>query len=307
MPDTHSIASVTVAYNAAGVLPRQLEALRRQTRKLDEIIVVDNASSDGTGDLLAREYPEVTVLPQSSNGGVGGGHAAGLEYAAHEKKHDWIWLLDQDSIPAGNSLERLIDGLNDFEEAEVTAILAPVCVHTESQRGYSASLWRHGLHNPPSQGKERIREVDSVISSGSLLRREAVEEVGLPRADFFMDFVDHEYCLRLRRHGFKIAIVTDSQLEHEIGDNLEASVLGFKRNWTAHAPWREYYMARNEVFTIWKYFPDWRTKSNVGRRLLRHAVAILLFGQQKIACLAMMARGVADGRAGRLGIRYFEQ
>lgn len=304
---TMRIASVTVAYNAADVLPRQLDALRRQTLKLDEIVVVNNASSDGTADLLVRDYPEVTVLHQHTNGGVGGGYAAGLHYAATEKKYDWIWLLDQDSVPTSESLERLIDGFDDLGEyASDTAILAPVCMHTESKRTHAASLWRCGLQELPATGAQRVLLVDSVISSGTLLRREAVEDVGLPLADFFMDFVDHEYCLRLRRRGYKIAVVTDSRLEHEIGNTVQVDVFGSKRSWTVHAPWREYYMARNEIFTVWKYFPDWRTKSNVARRLLRHALAILLLGRQKISCLEMMARGVADGRAGRLGIRYVE-
>src|SRR3974377_445915 len=57
-----SVASVTVAYNAAKVLPRQIDALRRQTRALQEIIVVDNASSDGTDAMLAERYPQVTLL-----------------------------------------------------------------------------------------------------------------------------------------------------------------------------------------------------------------------------------------------------
>jgi GT2 family glycosyltransferase len=303
-----SIASVTVAYNGAVVLPRQLNALRRQSWKLDEIVVVNNASSDNTLAMLESGYPEVTVLNQPENGGAGGGFAAGLRYAAHQKKHDWIWLLDQDSVPATTSLERLIGALVDLGERAVhTAILAPVCVNSESKMGYAPSLWRNGFR-PASRGKnERIFFVDSVISSGTLLRSTAAEEVGLPRADFFMDFVDHEYCLRLRRHGYKIAVVTGSRLDHALGETIQANFLVMKKQWAGHAPWREYYMARNEIFTIWKYFPDWRTRSSVGRRLLRHALSVLLFGRQKLACLAMMCRGVADGRAGRLGIRHFER
>ena len=72
MTSTHSVASVTVATNAAHLLPRQLDALKRQSRKLDEIVVVDNASTDDTVDMLASQYPEVKVLRLPENGGVGG-------------------------------------------------------------------------------------------------------------------------------------------------------------------------------------------------------------------------------------------
>jgi len=62
-----SIASVTIAYNAASVLPRQLDALLRQTRPLQEIVVVDNGSTDGTSRMLAERYPQVTVLRMAEN------------------------------------------------------------------------------------------------------------------------------------------------------------------------------------------------------------------------------------------------
>ena len=80
--------------------------------------------------------------------------------------------------------------------------------------------------------------------------------------------------------------------------------LGFSKIWAVHDPWREYYMSRNETFTIWLYYPDWKSKLSVFRRLLRHATAIVAFGKQKGFCLKMMALGFLDGRAGRLGIRF---
>src|SRR6476646_8871315 len=91
-----SVASITVAHNGACALPRHIDALLEQRRPLEEIIVVDNASVDETSALLAARYPHVTVLRMSENVGVGGALAAGLAYAAQEKKHDWIWMFDQD-------------------------------------------------------------------------------------------------------------------------------------------------------------------------------------------------------------------
>jgi hypothetical protein len=146
--------------------------------------------------------------------------------------------------------------------------------------------------------------VDVVISSGSLVHREAVEVSGLPRADFFMDFVDFEYCFRMRRHGYKIAVVRDSQLEHTIGEPRAVKILGYSKSWPVQQPWREYYSSRNYTFTIWDYFPNWRSKAYVLWRLLRHAVGIVAFGTNKFACLKMMLTGFLDGCSGRLGVRF---
>jgi GT2 family glycosyltransferase len=306
MTKAYSIGSVTVATNAARILPRQLESLNGQTRKLDEIIVVDNGSVDGTRELLATQYPEVTVLSLPENRGVGGALSEGLSYTTRVRKHDWTWLLDDDSVPSPDGLQRLLAGLQQLGEANSDiAILAPVAVHQGTQLSTPGYLWRNGLRRPGVEATHQdVFFADIVISSGTLIRKEAVETVGLPRADFFMDFVDHELCLRLRRHGYRIAVVTGCQLDHAIGDPRRISLFGFHRAWSDHAPWREYYMTRNEIFTIWSFYPDWKTKSSVMRRLFRHAVGVLLFGEQKASCLKMMCQGFLDGCAGRLGIRF---
>ena len=305
MTSTHSVASITVATNAAHLLPRQLDALKRQSRKLDEIVVVDNASIDDTVDMLASQYPEVRVLSLPENGGVGGGYAAGLAYAAITKKYSWAWLLDDDSVPPYDGLQKLFEGLQDLDEsAGPTAILAPLCVDSKTSTSYPGLSWQSGRLVPtPGDPSQPLTFVDCVISSGSLVRREAVEAAGMPRVDFFMDFVDYEYCLRLRRNGFRIAVVRDSILDHEIGAQTTFNILGRKKFWAVHAPWREYYMARNETFTIWQDYPQLITKLSVVYKFAHHALGIVLLGKQRLTCLIMMCRGFIDGRAGRLGIR----
>ncbi len=303
---TLSIASVTVVYNGADVLRRHLESLKGQSRQLDEIVVVNNASTDGTRDLLANEYPEVTVINLPTNGGVGGGLAAGLSYAALQQRHDWIWLFDQDSVPGTACLERLLSGFQQIDgKDQPIGILAPICANRETGMTYPGLSW-HGRHFAPARvaSDRPVTFVDMVITSGSLMRLEAVEAAGLPRADFFMDFVDYEHCLRLRRHRFQVAVVRDSILDHSIGAPTTFRILGRTKSWADHVPWREYYMARNETFTMWKYSSALATKSFVMYRLAQHALGILFFGKQKWSCLRMMWRGFLDGRAGRLGLRF---
>jgi GT2 family glycosyltransferase len=301
-----SIASVTVAYNGADVLARHVDALKRQTRAIDEIIVVNNASTDKTLDLLGTKYPEVTVLNEIVNGGVGGGFAAGLAYAVLKKKHDWVWLFDKDSIPSEDGLEKLLSGLQRLDGiSENTAILAPVCMASQGERTCPGLVWRDG-HIVPVAGNpsKHFTLVDLVISSGSLIRKEAIESVGLPRADFFMDFVDYEHCLRLKRHGFNIAVIEDSILHHTLGEPANFQILGRTKHWTDHAPWREYYKTRNEIYTTWYYFPEWKIRALTVYRLARHTVLLLVFGKRRLACLSMIGRGFLDGLKGRLGIRF---
>jgi GT2 family glycosyltransferase len=300
-----SIASVTVVYNGVEVLQRHLESLKGQSRQLDEIVIIDNASTDGTRDLLASKYPEVTVIELSSNSGVGGGLAAGLSYAALQQRHDWIWLFDQDSVPAPDCLERLLSGFQQIGgKGQNIGVLAPTCVNRETGMTYPGLSW-HGQHFAPAREAtdQPVTFVDMVITSGSLMRLEAIEAAGLPRADFFMDFVDYEHCLRIRRHGFQVAVIRDSILDHSIGAPTTFNILGRTKPWADHVPWREYYMARNETFTMWEYSPKLATTSFVLYRLVQHALGIVFFGKQKWCCLRMMWRGFFDGRQRRLGLR----
>ncbi len=300
-----SVASITVTYNGAAAIRLHLESLRAQTCRLAEIIVVDNASTDNTRQLVEAEFPEVTFIHLPDNVGVAGGLAAGLKCAALTKRYDWVWTFDQDSMPAPDALAQLLSAFENSGQDDSLAMVAPVCRHTETGMSYPALVWRgyRFALSEPSPTCD-VGFVDMVISSGSLIRSSAVTEVGLPNEDFFIDFVDYEYCLRLRKHGFRIAVVRKAILEHSIGSPTTFTIFGRKTSWADHDPWREYYMTRNEIFTIWRHRPRLATKLFVLHRLAHHAIGIILFGKQKSACLRMIARGTFDGLAGRLGIRY---
>jgi len=300
-----SIASVTTAYNAAHILPRQIEALLNQTRPLQEIIVIDNGSTDNTVAMLAERYPQVIVLQQPKNVGAAGGSAAGIAYAAFEKRHDWIWNFDDDSVPDTFALEALLSGAEDISADEKIGMFAPLPVHRASGTYYPPMLWRDGYVTPSQEMLEKpIWFADLVIASGWLLRSEAAEEIGLTRADFFMDFFDFEYCLRLRSKGYKIAVVKACTFSHGLGDARTFRLFGFSHTWSGHSPWREYYMSRNITYSVFSLYPTWKTKLFLARFLLRHALAIVLFGEKKLAALKKMFQGVCDGIHGKLGIRF---
>jgi rhamnopyranosyl-N-acetylglucosaminyl-diphospho-decaprenol beta-1,3/1,4-galactofuranosyltransferase len=303
---THSIASVTVSYNSARVLPRQLDALRRQTRALQEIVIVDNASTDGTCALLAERYPEVTVLQMAENIGAAGAWAAGLSYAALEKGHDWVWSFDDDSVPEPDVLEALLSGIEIQGEADgAVGMAAPVPVHRKTGTRYPPYLWCEGFVKPSDElMNQPIWFADLIIASGCLVRRDVVQKIGLPRADFFMDFFDFEYCLRARQHNYKIAVISRAQLAHEVGNGRRVKLLWYSRLWGNQPPWREYYISRNLVYSAWWLYPSAATKWSIALYLAKHAAGVPLFGSHKIACLVKMAQGIWDGRRAILGIRF---
>lgn len=303
---TRSIAAVTTVHNECDLLPRQIRALLSQTYPLQEIIVVDNASKDGTAKMLSEQYPRITVLKMEQNLGAAGAWAKALSFAAIERRHDWVWTFDADSIPAPESLAALLSAFQWVNgERDQIGIVAPLPVHRETGTYYPPLFWNDGFVRPGAkQMLEPLWFADLVIASGSLIRREVVERIGLPRADFFMDFFDFEYSLRARMHGFKIAVVSSAELAHEIGNARRVWLPGGHRLWSSYAPWREYYVSRNLAYAAWHLYPNWRTKKFALRHLLRRFGATLLFSRNKPACIHKMIQGFRDGRAAKLGIRF---
>jgi GT2 family glycosyltransferase len=301
-----SVASVTTAYNAERVLPRQMDALLRQTRPLQELIVVDNGSTDGTRKLLAERYPQVTVLEMPANLGAAGAWAAGLEYAALKQRHDWVWGFDDDSVPEDGAMAGLLAEAESQRAGDAeTGMVAMLPVHRETGACYPPLLWREGFHKPRAEVLEQaVWFADLAIASGLMVRRELVESIGLPRADFFMDFFDFEYCLRARSWGYRIAVVNGVKLSHEVGDARAVRLPGYSALWPNHAPWREYYMSRNLAYVVWSLYPSGAAKWSTVRHMLRHACGSVLFGSKKFACVRKMVQGFSDGRRARLGIRF---
>jgi len=301
-----SVATVTVAHNERNVLGRQMEALLRQSRPPDEIVIVDNSSTDGTLAFLADRYPQVTVLRMSENLGAAGALAKGLAYAALEKRYDWILTLDADSTPGDEVIETLLRGARSLAHCNGNlGMVAALPFHRETGACYPPLLWRERFVKPSAeQLQQPAWFADLVYSSGCMVRREVIEKIGLPRADFFMDFFDFEFCLRARSHDYKIAVITGAPLAHEVGKARRVRLAGWSHLWQSYAPWREYYFSRNITYAVWWLYPSRRSKRFVARHLARHAAGVALFSSQKLACLRRMVQGFWDGRRARLGVRF---
>jgi GT2 family glycosyltransferase len=298
------IASVTVNTNGGELPLRQYRVLRAQTRPIDEIILVDNGSTDGSRELLARQSPGPTILALPENLGVGGGFSAGLRHAL-ESGHDWIWLFDEDSQPEPDALEQLLRAYEALQPSHNIGILSCLPVHRETGAEYHGLQWKNRF----SRVADRITRAgdyfaDSVISSGCLVSAEAVRHMGYPRADYFMDFVDHEFNLRLRRGGYEIAVIRNSVLQHSIGRPRRVTIGPITWVRPQQPTWRLYYIVRNHTSTVWHDLSGFRSRAFLIGSLIKAAVAILMFDPDKSSRLKSIFLGFRDGVKNRLGRTY---
>jgi rhamnosyltransferase len=294
---------------------RIIDALLKQTFPVREIVVVDNRSSDGT---QFAEFPaKVTLICHLHNLGPGGAAATGIEYAL-ANNYDWIWILDDDSVPRVDSLEKLVDLYQsvDSRARNTIGVLSCSQVLLPSSELYLGRLVTPGgLRIPKVDSRQANWECDITIWSGSLVRVDAVRATGLPRCgtkgyweDFGFDYGDIEFFYRVRKAGFRILFDRSSILDHQLGETKQIRIFGHALlSTTNHSPERRYLYFRNLVY-FWLYlYPqrNWFTLALwFGHRLTATMLRILLIeensGHKLWACL----RGVWDGSRRKLRTRY---
>lgn len=253
------IAAYTSSLNNKQSLDKCIQALLDQTYPVGEIIVVDNRSSDGTA---SEAFPrQVTLICHLQNLGTSGAVTTAFEYA-FAQNYGWLWVLDQDSIPRKDALEKLVQLYNGFEFAfqrQIGVLGSLVIVDPNQQLSFLHFLTSKGTQLVRVDPNEMYCECDTTIWSGSLYNLEAVRKVGLPRfgmdgywEDFCLDWGDLEFGYRIKCAGYKIVVDPKSIVDHRIGKVTHVTLLGRKLITSNHLPFRRYLSFRNMVY-FWLY------------------------------------------------------
>ncbi len=196
------VLALVVTHNRKALLEECLAALSQQTYPPAHILVVDNASSDGTAELLAG-YPQVEHLRLEKNLGAAGGFHHGLR-VARERPFDWIWLLDDDAHPQPHSLERLMEGLERARQLGIEPnLLLSRLVWTDGRIHPMGLPWPD-LRRPWLWLKSRPLQLVPVrfgTYASMLVSRRAAQMHPLPTQAYFLWNDDLEYSGRLLRRG----------------------------------------------------------------------------------------------------------
>ncbi len=251
------IAAVVVTFNRLPLLERLIPRLA-ETKGLDEILVVDNASSDGTPGWLRAQVatsavPVHTRTLTENTGGAGGFHE-GLRWAV-ERQADLVWLMDDDGLPEPDCLDRLLelDGTLDLwgpvvvDEADPERLVFPI-------RLPGGTRVVHAMDDVRAAAEDGLIRGIVIPFNGVLVTRELVGSIGLPRAEFFIWGDDHEYRLRAERGGARIATVVDARVLHPSVGEL-GTPMAFGRTTYNHTPsdLKHYCMARNNLLNLREY------------------------------------------------------
>ena len=220
-----SVSVVVVSYNVRDHLVRCLEAV---VDRGHEVVVVDNASTDGTPELVRERFPSVRLVELPENRGFGAGNNAGMEVAGG----DWFLLLNADAWPVDDAVERLAAFGDEHPEAAVVGprLRNPDGSLQRSVRGFP-TLWRLATEYlflrklaPRTRAlnafygarfdHESVREADWLYGACLLVRRAATQEVGLFDEDFFLFSEETDWCYRFREAGWKVLFYPGAEIVH---------------------------------------------------------------------------------------------
>jgi len=263
------IACVIPTYNNFKLLKGTLKSIFFQTRMLDDVFVIDNASDDNTSE-VKKIFPEVKYIRLDKNVGSAGAYYEGLKLS--KDMVDFVFLSDDDNVFSPDSLANLEETMLELDK--------------EENVGAVKCAWDGYKSNAP-------RKVKSSVWSGMLVKTSVINKIGLPRKEFFIYSDDVEYCYRMRKYGFLIYVApTAKYFSRYSGHKQQVAFLG-KQFSFYKTPFRIYYAFRNEVYVDLRY-----NKVKLVKLFLYFLKIFPFLGYSK--CMAAIV-GIKDGVLGKLG------
>jgi len=255
-----------------------------------QVVVVDNTpvGRPGAQDILPPR-PGLVLLRVGENAGLSSALNRGVRLA--DPGADTLLLLDQDSaIPDG-----LVVTLRDHLDRD-----GGIGIATPAPWDVDAGRYL----DPLAAARPPVGDVRFAITSGMLVRRRALDDVGALRTDFFVDCVDQDLCLRMRRRGWRVVQDRRVRLPHTLGQARWHGWGPLRLRASHHPTWRLYWAARNGVVLVrenWDREPLWSAASIA--HLCYWAFAIAVFEPPRRLRLATLLHGCRDGWAGRTDLR----
>ncbi len=230
----YSVTTIVVTYNRLECLKKCINCLKKQTYKNNTIVIIDNASTDGT-EAYCRNLEGIRYERLEENKGGSYGFYYGVKYAAELKK-DLVWGMDDDAYPNEDALSKLVDVYKTGLSIETTALWSNSHSHKET---YTPGL---------------VEDIKKWTFVGFMLSKKMIDVIGYPRNDLFIFYDDAEYAKRIKKHGYLLKKVHDSIIIHEGAINKanneqynQKSFFGFIIKIQNLPAWKWYYMTRNII------------------------------------------------------------
>jgi len=250
------VVAAVVTFDRLELLQRLVARLLTLDR-LDGVVVVDNASTDGTGEWLREQagHERLHAVTLDRNRGGAGGFHEGMRQAVDVYGADLVWLMDDDGLPDPDCLDLLMAyaGELDFwgpvvvDEADPDRLVFPI-------RLPGGTRVVHDTASVEQAAPDGLLRAVLIPFNGVLVTRRLATRIGYPREEFFIWGDDHEYRLRAERAGARIATVAAARVRHPSVGELGTPMMGGRTTYN-HSPsdLKHYCMARNNTLNLRDY------------------------------------------------------
>lgn len=222
-----------------------LASIEKMKNKNYRVILVDNGSTDGSGQRIRDRFGYVDFMRSEENIGFAGGCNLGARRSLELARADCVLFLNNDTIVDENLLDELLEAARPDEKAGIVGAVNyyysdPSLVHMAGHR----FIWWLGVQRSVRRIRGKYKEIPAVSGCCMLIKKEVMEKIGFFDERFFAYYEDADYCLRARRNGFKVLAARDAKVWHKIGRVLGAKTYG------------EYYIySRNQPLFMLKNCP----------------------------------------------------
>ncbi len=287
-PTPKNTCAIVITYNPDTEFKLRVQQVLAQFAR---VFIVDNGSANDARAMLSTvaEDGKVCLLSNAANLGIAQALNQGMSRALQEG-FVWAVTLDQDTLVFADMLETLIAVHADCGLEQV--LVGGNYLNVNKQRNFIDC----------KRDRERYRERKTLITAGTLIPLDMATRIGGFRSDYFIDSVDHEFCLRARANGFKVIISCKPVMSQSIGSGIVAGSMLSRFASFNHSPVRKYYIARNTLVTARDYFfdePAWALRQMW--RLLSDFISILLFEKGKFTKARAFLLGIIHGLGTKMG------
>lgn len=236
------ISIVVPTYNRIGDISDCLDSLMKSSYNNIEIIVVDNASTDGSAEFVQKLYPNIKLIRNNKNLGVTGGRNAGAKAAIG----DFVLFIDHDVLV---DKELIVQLLNILLSDNNIGMVGPVVYFYDAPKkiwaaGASVNLITgRATFNTDCQGSKPFDV--QVLPSPFMVRKEVLECIGLFDDIFFATYEDTDFCVRMHENDLRVMCVPEAKAWHKISSNKEIQEMRLLD--------RLYYISRNRIIFLRKH------------------------------------------------------
>ena len=222
MNENTKVLALVVTYNRLPLLKKCIEALKLQSYKNYDILVVNNGSTDGTREYL-DSLQDVISIHQDNLGGAGG-FGRGMEFVQQNKEYGAIWMMDDDGIPEENQLKNILYYSKKNNVDYANALVLNIDDHSRLSQGNVPYIF------------EDYKNVEFIPSNmvpfnGTLVYRHVIDKIGIVKKEMFIWGDEREYTARVKYAGYRYGTITKAIHYHPVLRGEKGNAIPFINKW----------------------------------------------------------------------------